>query len=52
MPIQPTRGRGHTLPPEPHLAGSRAPLSHVLDEGQELLLSPGQMEEKKLWQPD
>lgn len=56
-PIQPIRGGGrgeggYTLPPEPHLAGNRAPLSHVLDEGQELLLSPGQVEEKKLWQPD
>lgn len=45
-------GGGYALPPEPHLAGNCAPLSHVLDEGQELLLSPGQVEEKKLWQPD
>ena len=32
----------------PDLAGDCAPLSHVLDEGQKLLLSPEQMKEERL----
>lgn len=47
LPSSPPQG-DHTLLPEPHLAGNCAPLSHVLDEGQELLLSPEQMEEERL----
>lgn len=38
----------HTPLPEPHLAGDCVPLSHALDEGQELLLGPEQMEEEAL----
>lgn len=44
----PAHPGNHTLLPEPHLAGDCAPLSHILDECQELLLSPEQTEEERL----
>lgn len=47
LPSSPPRGDLTPLP-EPHLAGSCAPLSHVLEESQELLLSPEQTEEERL----
>lgn len=47
LPSSPPQG-DYTPLPEPHLSGDCAPLSHVLDEGQELLLSPEQMKEERL----